>query len=248
MIIEKTMNRSYLSNTYLVGDEPGGHAVLIDTGGPVGPILDKIAEHRLQLTHVLCTHHHIDHVAHNDEYRGRFGCPVCGHRAERRYFGSLDRELQDGDELATGGLHIRAIHVPGHTVGQLAFLVNEERVFTGDTLFRRTVGGTRGPGSTSFEDLRHSVMEVLMRLPRRTVVHPGHMDATTIGEEWEQNPFVRVWRGLDQPSERRCSAAGRPATLLLQAADYDGGTKCWVRFDEGGELAIVGGSQVRIRS
>ena len=246
MIIEKTMSRGWLSNTYLVADKPGGHAVLVDTGGPIEPILSVIEENRLELTHVLCTHHHIDHVENNAEYQSRFGCPVCGHRSESKLFGGLDVELQDGDELVTGGLHIRAIHTPGHTLGMLAYLVNDERVFTGDTLFRRTVGGTRAPGHTDFEDIRHSIMEVLMRLPKQTEVHPGHTDPTTIGEEWEHNPFVRAWRGLDEVREQRCTAFGRPATLLLQARDYDGGTKCWVRFDEGDTLDIVPGSQVRL--
>jgi glyoxylase-like metal-dependent hydrolase (beta-lactamase superfamily II) len=246
VIIEKTMNQAYLSNTYLVADRRGGHAVLIDTGGPTGPIFDKIAELQLTVSHVLCTHHHIDHVSHNADYKSRFGCPICAHAKERSMFGDLDVELTDGDELKVGGLHIRAIHVPGHTLGQLSFLVNEERVFTGDTLFRRTVGGTRASGHTTFEDIRHSIMEVLMRLPKETLVHPGHTDATTIGEEWEHNPFIRVWRGLDAPAERRCTAFGQPATLLLRATDYDGGTKCWVRFDEGNTLDIVPGSQVRL--
>ena len=87
MIIEKTMNREYLSNTYLVADKPGGHAVLIDTGGPTGPILETIEALRLTVSHVLCTHHHIDHVSHNADYKSRFGCPVCGHTAESGLFG-----------------------------------------------------------------------------------------------------------------------------------------------------------------
>jgi hydroxyacylglutathione hydrolase len=245
MIIEKTMNPTYLSNTYLVADKPGGHAVLIDTGGPTGPILRAIEELRLTPTHVLCTHHHIDHVAHNAEYKSRFGCPICGHGTEREMFGGLDLELCDGGELSVGDLSIRAIHVPGHTVGQLAFLVNEECVFTGDTLFRGSVGGTRAPGHSTFEDIRHSIMDVLMRLPKKTVVHPGHTDPTTIGQEWEGNAFIRAWRGVDKPTGKACTAFGQPATLLLQAGDYDGGTKCWVRFEEGNLLDIVPGSQVR---
>jgi hypothetical protein len=60
-----------------------------------------------------------------------------------------------------------------------------------------------------------------------------------------ENPFIRIWRGLEQPAERPCTAFGQPATLLLRAQDYDGGTKCWVRFDEGQKLDIVPGSQVR---
>lgn len=244
MIIEKTMNDTWLSNTWLVADRPGGHAVLIDTGGPTGPILEKIEELKVELTHILCTHHHIDHVQHNDDYQGRFGCPVCGHRSESAMFGKLDVKVDDGDELVSGDLHIRALHVPGHTLGQLSFLVNDERVFTGDTLFRRTIGGTRAPGHTSFEDIRHSIMEVLMHLPKSTIVHPGHMEPTTIEEEWEENPFIRLWRGVDDVREQRCTAFGQPATLLLKAQDYDGGFKCWVRFDEGNKLDVVPGSQV----
>ena len=244
MIIEKTMHEAWLSNTWLVADKPGGHAVVIDTGGPMGPILRKIEEHRLTLTHILCTHHHIDHIQHNGEYQEHFGCPVCGHADEKHLFGDLDMELTDGDELVTGDLHIRAIHIPGHTLGQLAFYVNEERVFTGDTLFRRTIGGTRAPGHTSFQDIQHSLMDVLMELPKETPVHPGHMDSTTIGEEWEENPFIRMWRGLDKAGHTPCTAFGQPATLLLSALDYDGGKKCWVRFEAGNKLDIVPGSQV----
>lgn len=245
MLIHKTMNESWLSNTWLVADKPGGHAVVIDTGGPTGAILEKIEELRLTLSHVLCTHHHFDHVQHNGGYQTRFGCPICGHRAERELFGGLDLELANGDELVTGELHIRALHIPGHTIGQLAFLINEERVFTGDTLFRGSVGGTRAPGHAGFEEIRHSIMEVLMRLPGDMPVHPGHTDPTTIGEEWEKNPFIRAWRGLETRGERPCTAFGQAATLLLSARDYDGGSKCWVRFEEGGKLDIVPGSQVR---
>ena len=248
MIIEKTMSDGWLSNSWLVGDKPGGHAVLIDTGGPMGPIVKAIEEQRLTLTHVLCTHHHIDHVENNDAYKGRFGCPVCGHTKERELFGNLDVQLNDGDELVSGDLHIRALHTPGHTLGMLAYVIDDKRVFTGDTLFRQTVGGTRAPGHTHFDDIQHSIMEVLMRLPKEMDVHPGHTDPTTIGEEWEKNPFIRMWRGADQPREQRCTAFGQPATLLLRARDYDGGTKCWVRFDEGNQPDIVPGSQVKIVS
>ena len=244
MIIKKTMSDGWLSNTYLVADKPGGHAVLIDTGGPVEPILETIEDQRLELTHILCTHHHIDHIQHNGEYKTRFGCPVCGHRSEAKLFGALDVEIGDGDELVSGDLHIRAMHTPGHTLGMLAFVVNDERVFTGDTLFRRTVGGTRAPGHTSFEEIRHSIMDVLMRQPKDMIVHPGHTDPTTIGEEWEENPFVRMWRGKEPEGSERCTAFGEPATLLLSARDYDCGSKCWVRFDEGNKLDIVPGSQV----
>ncbi|MFN7974952.1 MAG: MBL fold metallo-hydrolase [Acidobacteriota bacterium] len=238
------MSRDWLSNTYLVADREGGHGVLVDTGGPDAPVLAWIDELRLTITHVLCTHHHIDHVAHNGVFKARFGCPVCAHRAEAPLLPGLDVTLADGDEIRSGGLAIRAIHIPGHTAGQAAFLVNEESVFTGDTLFRGSVGGTRAPGHTTFQDLHHSIMEILMRLRPGTLVHPGHTDPSTIGSEWDENPFIQMWRGRASRGTARCKAFGRPATLYLRAEDYDGGTKCWVRFDEGGVEDVVPGSQV----
>jgi hydroxyacylglutathione hydrolase len=107
-------------------------------------------EHELELSYILLTHHHPDHIAHNALFTERFGAPLCGHPAERELFGHLDIELDHEAELRVGELHVRALHVPGHTLGQLSFVVDEERVFTGDTLFRGSIGGTRGKGHTSF--------------------------------------------------------------------------------------------------
>jgi glyoxylase-like metal-dependent hydrolase (beta-lactamase superfamily II) len=132
----------------------------------------------------------------------------------------------------------------------LNFVVNGSDAFTGDTLFKGSVGGVRAPGSTSFEDLKHSIMDVLMELPPETIVYPGHTDSSTVAEEWDNNPFIRLWRGLDEPSEERCTVGPgdedrRDATLLLWAPDYDGGNKALVRFDDDGVETITGGSQVR---
>ena len=100
------------------------------------------------------------------------------------------------------------------------------------------------PGASGFADLKSSVMDRLMTLPPETRVHPGHREPTTIGEEWDGNAFVRVWRGLEEPGEETCTVWGRDATLKLWAPDYDGGNKAWVVFGDTGEEAIVGGSQV----
>ena len=126
----------------------------------------------------------------------------------------------------------------------LNFLVDETDVFTGDTLFKGSVGGVKAPGSTSFADIKRSIMDVLLALPDDTRVHPGHTDPTTIGDEREQNAFIRVWRGEDPESDERCTVWEQPATLVLFAPDYDGGHKAWVRWDESGEDDIVPGSQV----
>ena len=120
----------------------------------------------------------------------------------------------------------------------VAFVVNGEAVFTGDTLFKDSVGGG------NFEQVRSSVMDVLMKLPPETRVLPGHTDETTIGREWEENPFVRVWRGVEpEGNGAACASRGEDATLIVWSPDYDGGGKAWVRFADGRD-AIVGGSRV----
>ena len=150
--------------------------------------------------------------------------------------------IGDGATLRLGSLTIEALATPGHCADHLAFLVDGTDCLTGDVLFRGTVGGTRGAGG-SYRDLRASIMERLLRLPGGTRIHPGHSGPSTIGEEWERNPFVRAWRGVDAEGAARCRVAGEDATLVLWAPDYDGGNKAWVRFASG-EDAIVGGSRV----
>jgi hydroxyacylglutathione hydrolase len=117
-------------------------------------------------------------------------------------------------------------------------------VFTGDTLFRGSVGGVRAPGHTTYTDLKDSIMGTLMELPPETVIQPGHAAPTSVAEEWEHNPFIRVWRGLDGEGSDRCTALGEPATLVLLCGDYDGGHKAWVRWPDGTD-DIVPGSQVK---
>jgi glyoxylase-like metal-dependent hydrolase (beta-lactamase superfamily II) len=116
-------------------------------------------------------------------------------------------------------------------------------VFTGDTLFKDSVGGVKAPGHTTYSDLRDSIMGTLMELPPDTVIHPGHANDTTVAREWEQNAFVRIWRGLDPEGSEPCTALGEPATLILLGADYDGGTKAWIRWPDGSD-DIVPGSKV----
>jgi glyoxylase-like metal-dependent hydrolase (beta-lactamase superfamily II) len=218
--------------------------VVIDAGGPSAPLLEAAERHELTVTHLLLTHHHADHVAENHLYQERFGVETRAHPLEAERLLDVDRAIEPGELLEVGGLRIDGLHTPGHTAGMLAFRVNDFELFTGDTLFRGSVGGVRAPGSTSFEDLRASVMDVLMRLPPETSVRPGHTDPTTIGEEWERNAFVRVWRGLDPEGDEDCRVGEEEATLVLWAPDYDGGHKAWVRWRESGRDDIVPGSVV----
>lgn len=209
------MDPRWLSNAYLVADEEGGSALYVDSGAPLEPLLAAAARWAVRPELVLRTHSHSDHVEHEAE----LGLPVETGAAE------------------VGGLRVEALPTPGHSDDMVAFVVNEEAVFTGDTLFKDSVGGG------NFEQVRSAVMDVLMKLPAELRVLPGHTDETTIGREWDENPFVRVWRGVEAEGTEAVRVAGEDATLIVWSPDYDGGGKAWVRFADGRD-AIVGGSRV----
>src|SRR5262245_17633514 len=205
------MHPGWLSNAYLVGDEPGGTAVFVDSGAPLEPLLAAVERERLTPTHLLRTHGHTDHVEHEDELVSRFGLEVVT--------GALE----------TGGLRVAALPTPGHSDDGVSFLVDDTVLFSGDTLFRDAVGG--GPA----DEVRRSVMDVLMPLPPEVRVLPGHTEETTIGREWEENPFVRVWRGVEEELGEPVRVAGQEATLVVWSPDYDGKGKALVRFADGSE-------------
>jgi glyoxylase-like metal-dependent hydrolase (beta-lactamase superfamily II) len=213
------MHPRYLSNAFVVGEGRGGPAVMIDSGAPLTPLLQFVSTHSLRLTHILRTHAHADHVEHEDD----LDLPVMTTSFENE------------------GLKIEAIPTPGHSDDMVCFVVTDsagdEVVASGDTLFKDSVGGG------NFAQVKSSVMDVYMQMPHDRRVLPGHSDITAIGREWEHNPFVRVWRGIEAEGTERVSARGRDATLVVWSPDYDGKGKAWVRYDDG-EDAIVGGSSV----
>lgn len=246
MNIVTVEDSQWLSNAYLVYDEPGGHALIVDTGAPVEPLVEEALARELKVDLILNTHFHGDHTAGNVVLARRFGARIAAHRLDAPRIPGSPIPLEDHETLQVGVLGIEVLHIPGHTAGQAAFLVNGTELFTGDTLFRRSVGGTMGPGASGFEDLRRSLVDRLLALPDETSVRPGHRHPTTIGEERRENPFLRVMLGADPPGRRPCRAFGRAAQLIVHAEDYDGGTKAWVRFDDDGREATVPGSRVEV--
>jgi glyoxylase-like metal-dependent hydrolase (beta-lactamase superfamily II) len=199
-------------------------------------------------THVLLTHHHYDHVSELPTLLERWpDLQVLAHPLERPLVeelvpGTVTGTMDPDEDIAIGGLTVHTLHTPGHTGGMLSLLV-DGNVFTGDTLFEGSVGGVRAPGHTTYADLRSSIMDTLLALPPETTIRPGHTEPTTVAREWEENAFVRVWRGLDDEGEEACVAMGQPATLVLLGDDYDGGHKAWVRWPDGSD-DIVPGSQI----
>jgi glyoxylase-like metal-dependent hydrolase (beta-lactamase superfamily II) len=273
MIVEHATHPQFLSNTYLIADGSGGPAFFIDAGGPVQGLIETADRLGLEPSHVLLTHHHFDHVSEVGKLRERWPkLKVLISPLELDLLDGIEASaVQAGETLNFGTLEVRPLHTPGHTAGMLSFLVGdrsesgvpggggrgrpatntapggfaggEAAVFTGDTLFKGSVGGVRAPGHTTYTDLRDSIMGTLMELPKGTVIHPGHADPSTVAREWEENGFIRIWRGLDPQGTTACLALGEPATLILLGEDYDGGKKAWVRWADGKD-DIVPGSRV----
>ena len=240
LFLERFEHPDWLSNTYLVAEGDGGAAVVIDSGGPVEELLAMARARGLRVTHVLDTHRHHDHVAENARLKRETGARLCAHRLDARAIGGIDEALEDGQIVRSGGLAIEVLHIPGHTAGQAAYLVNGAVCFTGDTLFRGSVGSTTAPGHTTFGDLRRSLIGRLMRLPEATRVAPGHRDLSTIGDERARNPFIRVMEGRDPEGDAPARYGGREVRLVVWARDYDGGFKAWVRFPDGSEDTVPG--------
>jgi glyoxylase-like metal-dependent hydrolase (beta-lactamase superfamily II) len=236
MVIERTMSDGFLTNSYLVAAAPGGPGFLIDAGGSIEALFEAADRHDIEVTHLLLTHHHGDHVSSLDDVKRRYpAIVVLAHPDE-------PVEAEPWAPLSIGGLDIDALHTPGHTKGMLNFTI-DGHVFTGDTLFKGSIGGVRAPLSTSYADIKASIMDRLMSLDHATEVHPGHTEPTTIGDEWEHNAFIRVWRGVDPEGDEQVTVNGEPATLVVWGDDYDGGHKAWVRWADGSD-DIVPGSRV----
>lgn len=200
-------------NTYVVWDEATGEAAVIDPGminrGENEQFDMFIANNQLTLKYLLYTHLHVDHTfghehivemykleatAHTDE------APLGNQRqGQARMFGlpddslkalPIDRKIADGELIKLGDETIKALLVPGHSPGSIAYYCpSSEIVFTGDALFQGSIGRTDLPGG-NHQQLIHSIMTKLLTLPDNTVVYPGHGPSTTIGYEKKMNPYL----------------------------------------------------------
>src|ERR1039458_4332018 len=155
MIVERSMSDPWLSNTYVVADELGGHAVMIDAGGPVAPLLEFLHRGQFTLTHVLLTHHHHVHVAELDAFLERYpGTPVLIHPLERELVSGATGTMEPGQKIEYGALTIEPLHTPAHTARMPSLLSGGSDAKTSSTLFKGSGGGVRAPGSTSYADLK----------------------------------------------------------------------------------------------
>ncbi|MEV6927870.1 MBL fold metallo-hydrolase [Dactylosporangium sp. NPDC051485] len=217
MLVAGFPAEAFGTNCFVVAPAPGEQCVIVDPGIGVADRLDElIAEHRLQPVAVLLTHGHLDHTfsvtpvcnargitayIHPDDDE-MLADPAKGLSADLTalFGGRLTwsepedvKPLADGLVLELAGLQLAVDHAPGHTRGSVMFRGEDEGerlVFSGDVLFRDSIGRTDLPGG-SLEQMMASLRDKVLTLPDDTVVLPGHGSETTIGRERAHNPYLR---------------------------------------------------------
>ena len=199
-------------NAYVVSDE-SSEAVVIDCGALYdverNAIIRYIKDNELKPVHLLCTHGHFDHVIGNDTITREFGLKpevaaedehLMDLKKQLKYMMGMDydnevppigRLLTANDIIGFGTHSIKILPTPGHTPGSVTFYIETEHVaFTGDTLFKMSIGRTDFEGG-SWTDMTNSLINVLAKIPANTKVYPGHGEPTTIGDELRYNPYMR---------------------------------------------------------
>ena len=207
MILEKLTVGPFQENCYIVGDEATGTGVLFDPGDEATRIALAVEQTHLEISKIIITHAHIDHVGAVTALVDEYACPVLMHREAEPMlrqlpgqalmmgvrFGkvpNVDGYIEDEELVRVGDLSFTALYTPGHAPGHLAFYSAAEGVvISGDALFAGSVGRVDLPGG-SMEVLMRSINERLLTLPDETVVLSGHGPETTIGEERARNPFL----------------------------------------------------------
>ena len=199
MIIEAIEAGIYDANCYILVEENTKECGIIDPGGDAGRLISQIDGLNAKPKFILLTHGHIDHVGAVEELAEKYNIPFYISKIDEEYmqnnemvFGKLKEAsgyLKEGDALDLGDEIIHVLETPGHSEGGLSFLLNDDTVFTGDTLFQGSVGRTDFAG-VDMETLIKSIKEKLLPLGDEVTVYPGHGNMSTIGFEKTHNPYL----------------------------------------------------------
>lgn len=204
MIIKTLTLGVFSCNNYLIMCEETNDAVLIDASGDYDVTMQVANSMNANLKYIFHTHGHLDHISGDIELKAKAGAKIFIHKGDQdlvkkfkdqlMMFGLPDMEIpvideyiNDGQTLKVGKLEFKVIHTPGHTPGCVCFLV-DDMLFSGDTLFRESVGRTDLHGG-SYEQIGNSIKNKLFTLDDDIKVFPGHGPTSSIGYEKENNPF-----------------------------------------------------------
>ncbi|OOF68353.1 MBL fold metallo-hydrolase [Rodentibacter caecimuris] len=210
MNIEIIPVTAFQQNCSLIWDDKK-NAAIIDPGGDAEKLIARVKELGLNLTHILLTHGHLDHVGAATEVKRAFNVEIWGSQPEDLFlFESLPLQSQrfglahidaftpdhwfekEGDSLTIGDLNFEILHLPGHTPGHIGFIEHSKKIaFTGDVLFQGGIGRTDFPRG-DYQTLISSIRDKLFKLNNDIVVVAGHGPYTTIGREKQTNPFLNI--------------------------------------------------------
>jgi glyoxylase-like metal-dependent hydrolase (beta-lactamase superfamily II) len=215
LVVRQAVVGPFAENTWLVADSATGEAMVLDPGGENARVRALVEPGDLRIGSVVATHGHVDHIAGAEELTRELEVPFRIHAGDDPFVRALPSQaaglgfglirsptvaspLVDGDTVWVGGHEARVIHTPGHSPGSVCLWFSADRVlFTGDTLFRGSVGRTDLPGGDPGSLVR-SIRERLFPLGDDVRFFPGHGPGGTIGDERRMNPYV----GEDAPRGR----------------------------------------------
>ena len=209
MILEKLSLGPFQCNCTILGCEKTKEAVVIDPGDEPERIIEILKNQGLKPKYLLHTHAHLDHVGGTCGVQEHAGGDACLHKGDEFLFdnvpmqaalfnlpppptGKIDQWIGEGDVLQFGNHKIQVFHTPGHTPGSISFLLEDpegDQLFSGDTLFARSIGRTDLWGG-DFNQIIKSIRDKLLPLDDKTIIHAGHGPNSTIGAERSSNPFI----------------------------------------------------------
>lgn len=201
----------FQENCWVVGNRRTGEAICIDPGDQPEEIIALAKDMGVSIKYIINSHAHVDHILGVAGVHNQTGAKFLLHESDlellrtgwqsaaERYGFDVEAPppdptefVIDGDIIEVTGLRLRTIETPGHTAGSVSYYSDEGLLFSGDTLFRGSIGRTDFPGG-DFEQEMSSICDKLLALPDDTTVLPGHMQETSIGDERASNPFIRDW-------------------------------------------------------
>ncbi|MGI6509434.1 MAG: MBL fold metallo-hydrolase [Erysipelotrichaceae bacterium] len=190
----------FQTNCYLVYND--GEMLIIDPGASFKKIDEAISKHEnIKVVAILLTHGHFDHIGAADKLKEKYNCPIIASKDDEKILRNIkynslagfaaevesDIDWIEKDELDIGSINVKVLFTPGHSAGSVMYII-DNKLFSGDTLFRLSVGRTDLYSGSSYL-LRESLQQ-LYNLDRDMIVYPGHEGSTTVGFELDHNPYI----------------------------------------------------------